>query len=92
MLTDFALKRWLTCGIWQNVIADNGQSGPTVDQNSWDGRTIEVSGIEPTTTDDAIEMFFESKRRSGGGTIEHVHRDKNNCVAHVTFEDKKGQY
>ena len=29
--------------------------------DAWDGKTIEVRGINTLTTDEAIEMFFESK-------------------------------
>ena len=56
----------------------------------WDGKTIEVRGLNTSTTDDAIEMFFESKRRSGGGPVEKVTRDTDNNVTYVTFENTKG--
>ena len=59
-------------------------------QNVWDGKTIEVRGIKTSTTDDAIEMFFESKRRSGGGSVEKVTRDTGNNVTYVTFEMPEG--
>ena len=55
-----------------------------------DGKTIEVRGINTFTTDDAIEMFFESKRRSGGGPVEKVTRDTDSNVTYVTFEDPLG--
>ena len=59
-------------------------------QNVWDGKTIEVRGIKTSTTDDAIELFFESKRRSGGGPVEKVTQDKDNNVTYVTFEEPLG--
>ena len=58
--------------------------------DAWDGKTIEVRGINTSTTDDAIEMFFESKRRSGGDTVEKITRDTDNNVAYVTFENAQG--
>ena len=59
-------------------------------QNAWDGKTIEVRGFNTSTTDDGIELFFESKRRSGGGPVEKVTRDTDNNVTYVTFEDPLG--
>ena len=59
-------------------------------QNAWDGKTIEVRGINTSTTDEAIEMFFESKRRSGGDTVEKIQRDAESHVAYVTLENADG--
>ena len=59
-------------------------------QYAWDGKTIEVRGINTSTTDDGIELFFESKRRSGGGPVEKVTRYTHNDVTYVTFEDPMG--
>ena len=59
-------------------------------QDLWDGKTIEVRGIITSTTDDTIELFFESKRRSGGGPVEKVTRHTDNNVTYVTFEDPLG--
>ena len=58
-------------------------------QDAWDGKTIEVRGIDTSTTDDAIELFFESKR-SGGGPVEKMTRDTDNNVTYVTFEMPEG--
>ena len=58
--------------------------------DAWDGKTIEVRGINTSTTNDAIEMFFESKRRSGGDTVKKMTRDTDNNVTFVTFEDPLG--
>ena len=59
-------------------------------QDVSDGKTIDVRGIITSTTDDAIELFFENKRRSGGGPVEKVTRDTDNNVTYVTFEDPLG--
>ena len=56
----------------------------------WDGKTIEVRGIESTTADCLIQPFFEYKRWSGGGVVETVQRNKDHDVTYVTFEDPQG--
>ena len=58
--------------------------------DAWDGKTIEVRGINASTTNDAIELFFESKRRSGGGPVERMQRDAESHVTYVTFENTNG--
>ena len=60
--------------------------------DAWDGKTIEVRGINTSSSDDAIEMFFESKRRSGGGPVEKIQRDAESHVTYVTFENADGLY
>ena len=58
--------------------------------SEWDRRTIEVHGLSPSTSNDTIELFFESKRRSGGGMVEHMQLDTDNNIAYVTFKCSKG--
>ena len=57
----------------------------------WDGRSIEVRGLLPATSYDTIQLFFESKQRSGGDAVEHMQLDGDNRVAYVTFESSEGQ-
>ena len=52
-------------------------------------RSIVVSGISDTTTHDAIELYFESRRR-GGGPVERVKFIPKSGRAVVAFEDSKG--
>ena len=59
-------------------------------QDVWDGKTIEVCGLEPSTTDDAILLFFESNRCSGGSEVDKVQRDMDKTVARVTFMNSGG--
>ena len=59
-------------------------------QNVWDGKTIEVRGINTSTNDEAIEMFFESKRRSGGDTVEKIQRYADSHITYVTMENADG--
>ena len=54
------------------------------------GTTIEVYGLDPSTTDDAISMFFENERLSGGGDVDNVQFDPDRNVAYVTFYSRDG--
>ena len=55
--------------------------------------TVYVSGLKESTTEDAVTLFFENKRRSGGGDLregkEGYKRISNN-VARLTFASSKG--
>ena len=59
-------------------------------QEVWDGKSIEVRGLKSSTTHDTVELFFEDFRRSGGGSLEYVHIDTENNVAHLVFEQPEG--
>ena len=56
----------------------------------WDRRTIKVHGLRPSTSNDAIVLFFESKRRSGGDAVEHMQLNNYNNTANVTFQSPQG--
>ena len=56
----------------------------------WDGKTIKVNGIKSISSDDAIELFFESKRHSGGDAVSSIQRDKEKTTAYVMFENAGG--
>lgn len=62
------------------------------EEEVWEGRTIEVHGLRPSTTSDAIQLFFENKRRSGGDIIDEVKMDADNTVAYVTFHTPGGMF
>ena len=59
-------------------------------EDVWDGKSIKVCGLTPSTTHDGILMFFESKRRSGGDEVDKVQRDMDKTVARVTFKNSGG--
>ena len=54
-------------------------------------RKLMISGILPSTTNDELELYFESHKKSGGGDIELVER-VNEESAIITFEDSSGKY
>lgn len=52
---------------------------------------IEVSGISKHCTEEILVLFFENKKRSGGGTIEEIFIDLEQLVAVITFESDEGE-
>ena len=59
-------------------------------QDVWDRKTVEVCGLNPSTSYDGMLLFFENKRRSGGGEVDKVQRDMDKTVALVTFKNTGG--
>lgn len=55
-----------------------------------DPRKVEISGIPAEWDDDLIAMLFESKRHSGGGSIQHMEVDREKQTACLTFENACG--
>ena len=53
-------------------------------------RRLLVSRIPPNITDDQLELYFESHKRSGGGDLESFERI-NADSAIITFEDSSGE-
>ncbi|XP_076461057.1 uncharacterized protein LOC143293736 [Babylonia areolata] len=49
--------------------------------------TVEVQGLVPVTTKDTVMLYFENKRRSGGGVIDDLQYVEGSGVASVTFRD-----
>ncbi|XP_071091170.1 protein mono-ADP-ribosyltransferase PARP14-like isoform X2 [Haliotis cracherodii] len=50
-------------------------------------QTILVEGITPDLTEDVLEMYFENKKRSGGGDIQgKMKMDKAKKAAYITYE------
>ncbi len=55
--------------------------------------TIYVSGFKESSTKDAITLFFENKRRSGGGDLcegKEGYKRMSPTVARLTFVASKG--
>ncbi|KAI0208320.1 hypothetical protein LSAT2_006997 [Lamellibrachia satsuma] len=79
-------------GVVKNILSRSALTldGRTLDvsasQEVWDGKSIEVRGLKSSTTHDTVELFFKDFRRSGGGSLEYVHIDRENNVAHLVFE------
>ncbi|XP_041370265.1 uncharacterized protein DDB_G0292186-like [Gigantopelta aegis] len=50
--------------------------------------SIVVKGFKETEDTETVEMYFESTKKSGGGSVERIQYDKNKGVIHITFEEE----
>jgi hypothetical protein len=56
-------------------------------------RTIYVSGFKDSTTEASITLFFENKKRSGGGDLcedKEAYKRLSATVARLTYVSSKG--
>ncbi|XP_061194345.1 protein mono-ADP-ribosyltransferase PARP14-like [Saccostrea echinata] len=51
--------------------------------------TIEVRGMKETTSRENIELYFDNKKKSGGGGVEDVKGEVEDGVLYITFENEK---
>lgn len=56
---------------------------------SQDGRTVEVLGLPGAVDEELLSLYFENKRRSGGGPLVSV--EKSGDCALLVFEDAEGK-
>jgi poly [ADP-ribose] polymerase 10/14/15 len=61
-----------------------GSLSPTSSESSC---AIQVKGLNPKTKRDTIQLYFENKRRSGGGPVKDLLYKEGSGVAMLTFED-----
>ena len=57
--------------------------------------TVYVSGLKESTTTDTVTLFFENKKRSGGGKLcegKEGYKRISNTVARLTFVSSKGNW
>ena len=47
--------------------------------------------MRKTTDDKVVEMYFESEKHSGGGSIRHMSRDRERGKAEITFQEDGGK-
>lgn len=62
----------------------------TVQSTQGPQRTVEVHGLDSEVDEDMLTMFFENKRRSGGGEIEEVELNPVLGVAYLTYVKAQG--
>ena len=54
--------------------------------------TVEVSGLDGgVLSEEYLEMYFETPKRSGGGELREVKIDSSGNVAFVTFVEADGE-
>ena len=61
------------------------------DETDLKSHSIEVSGVNKDTSQETLKMFFQNRRKSGGGKIDHIwfEEDTGNFV--ITFENRDGK-
>ena len=52
---------------------------------------VRVSGISRSISDDMLELFFESEKRSGGGDIKKIDKYPASDMVIITFDDEEGR-
>jgi hypothetical protein len=65
-----------------------------VDLTAGDGEmscAIEVKGFKKTTSQDMLQLLFENRKRSGGGTVESIIYAAEDRRAVITFEAPEGE-
>ena len=55
-----------------------------------DPRSILVQGIPESVSTDLLELFFENKKRSSGGDIDHIQYEAGTGEAVITFKEPEG--
>ena len=54
--------------------------------------TIKVAGLPESVSQDMVVMYFENKKRSGGGEIKSFNLMLNKGKAVITFKDPAGWF
>ena len=77
----------------EEKIPDDGEASPesSSDEHELESCSIEVSGVNKETSQETLKMFFENRRKSGGGQIEDVWFNKSNGNYIITFENREGK-
>lgn len=54
--------------------------------------SVEVSGFTEKISEEMLLLFFENRKRSGGGPVEEMFYNAKECRAVVTFKNPEGQW
>uniref|UniRef100_A0ABM0M7L8 Poly [ADP-ribose] polymerase 14-like n=1 Tax=Saccoglossus kowalevskii TaxID=10224 RepID=A0ABM0M7L8_SACKO len=60
------------------------------DEDPFEDCRLEVTGFNPDTSIDVLELYFESRRRSGGGSLINIDKDDPEKVT-LTFESNEAK-
>ena len=63
------------------------KSGPSSCESS---SIVQISGIPENTHVSLVQSYFESKKRSNGGVIEHIELKSTCGIAFITYKDVAG--
>ncbi|XP_061194415.1 protein mono-ADP-ribosyltransferase PARP14-like isoform X2 [Saccostrea echinata] len=72
----------------EQVRMDGKKVEKEAEENTGPLCTIEVRGMKETTSIDSVELYFDNKRKSGGGGVDEVKGEVEDGVLYVTFEDE----
>ena len=53
---------------------------------------VKITGLTSPFEEDMLAMFFENKRRSGGGDIENIESDPGKGQAFITYVNSEGKF
>ena len=73
-----------------------GEQGTVTEESSseepeLESSTIEVSGVSKNTSQETVKMFFESRKRSGGGKTERISYNPRYRNYVITFAEREGK-
>lgn len=63
-----------------------------LDRESCRPRAIKLEGIGKVTSNEILALFFEIRRRSGGGDIEQFDYDDDEGIVVIIFNDANSKY
>ena len=66
------------------------ESNECADEEYEEAGVIKVTKLPPDTTEEAITLFFENRKRNGGGEVAKVEYDEANHSAVVWFKEARG--
>lgn len=80
------------CLLLSRPLQEEGSDDEELDQeDTKNANTVEVRNLPCQLLEEAmLKLFFENKRQSGGGDIEHITMDTIRKVAVIVFSDPKG--
>ena len=61
------------------------------DETDLKSHSIEVSGVNKDTSQETLKMFFQNRRKSGGGKIDHIWFEEGTGNFVITFENRDGK-
>ncbi|XP_021358903.1 uncharacterized protein LOC110453967 isoform X2 [Mizuhopecten yessoensis] len=71
---------------WEKVDLQEGEEDEDEEETEQLGM-IKVTQVSPKTTEDTLTLFFESRKRTGGGDIKEMDFRKESATAIITFKD-----
>ena len=65
--------------------------GSSCDESELQSCTIEVGGVNKNTSEETVKMFFENRRKSGGGKMDNIWFNKETGNYIITFLTREGE-